>query len=119
MQDASLPQRRRTVMLRHSTAAGTGGCTPRNQTFDPRLKSVMSSRLRSVWNPPAGQPQHPVFFGAGAAAVEPQPQPVPPVDFTSASRAQQAVAPAGAGPPQHVPGAAWVRAADALVREAS
>jgi hypothetical protein len=33
-----------------------------------------------------------------------QPQPEPPADFTSASRAQQAPAPSGAGPPQQVPG---------------
>ena len=45
--------------------------------------------------------QHPVFFGAGAGAADPHPHPAPPVDFTSASRAQQASVPVGAGPPQH------------------
>jgi hypothetical protein len=73
------------------------------------------------WQRPAGRPyahltqaypQHPVFATAGAAGIgaEPQPHPAPPVDFTSASRAQHAFVPAGAGPPQHVPGAAccWV-----------
>ena len=65
-----------------------------------------------------GYPQHPVFFAAGAAGAELQPHPAPPVDFTSASRAQQAFVPVGAGPPQHVLGAGWIWAAGALVRGA-
>ena len=44
--------------------------------------------------------QHPVFF-AGVAGADPHPHPEPPADFTSASRAQQAFVPLGAGPPQH------------------
>jgi hypothetical protein len=51
----------------------------------------------------AGYPQHPVFFGTGAAVADAQPHPAPPVDFTSASRAQQASVPLGAGPPQQAP----------------
>lgn len=43
--------------------------------------------------------QH-VAFGV-ARVAEPQPHPLPPVAFTSASRAQHAVVPLGAGPPQH------------------
>jgi hypothetical protein len=57
-----------------------------------------------------GHAQHPAFLVLGATGADPQPHPVPPVDFTSASRAQQASAPIGAGPPQHVLGVpvAWV-----------
>jgi hypothetical protein len=62
-------------------------------------------------------PQHPVFFGVGAAGVDAHPHPAPPVDFTSASRTQQASAP-GAGPPQHVLDAAWFRVMDAMVSAA-
>jgi len=51
--------------------------------------------------------------------VNPQPHPAPPADFTSASRAQQASVPVGAGPPQHVLGAAWFWVVDASVRDAS
>jgi hypothetical protein len=32
------------------------------------------------------------------------PHPVPPLDFIAASRAQHALTPAGAGPPQQLPG---------------
>jgi hypothetical protein len=42
--------------------------------------------LRTVYEPPDG---------------DPHPHPVPPLDFTSASRTQQASIPVGAGPPQH------------------
>ena len=48
-------------------------------------------------------PQQPERVGAVfgvAAGAELHPHPVPPVAFTSASRAQQALAPSGAGPPQ-------------------
>jgi hypothetical protein len=45
------------------------------------------------------------MLAAGVAAADPHPQPVPPVDFTSASSAQQALVPDGAGPPQQVWGA--------------
>lgn len=65
-------------------------------------------------------PQHPVFFATGAAAgAEPQPHPEPPVDFTSASRAQHASGPVGAGPPQQVLGAACVWVVDAWRSSAS
>ena len=66
-----------------------------------------------------GYAQHPVFFGAGTAGVDPQPHSAPPVDFTSASRTQQASVPVGAGPPQHALGAGWFWVVDALVRDAS
>jgi hypothetical protein len=61
---------------------------------------------------PPNYPQHDVSFAADVAGsgAEQQPHPAPPVDFTSASRAQQASVPVGAGPPQH-PGTAsffWV-----------
>ena len=49
-------------------------------------------------------PQQTDFLGAGVAAADAHPHPVPPVDFTSASSAQQALVPDGAGPPQHVCG---------------
>ena len=49
-------------------------------------------------------PQHTDFLGAAVAAADPHPHPVPPVDFTSASSAQQALVPDGAGPPQQVCG---------------
>lgn len=48
-------------------------------------------------------PQQPERAGAGfgvAAGAALHPQPVPPVALTSASRAHQAAAPSGAGPPQ-------------------
>ena len=64
-------------------------------------------------------PQQPVFFATGAAGVDPQPHPEPPVAFTSASRAQQASVPVGAEPPQHVFGADWCWAVEALGRDAS
>ena len=48
-------------------------------------------------------PQHTDFLG-GVAAADPHPHPVPPADFISASSAQQALVPAGAGPPQHAYG---------------
>ena len=59
--------------------------------------------------------QHPGFVATGAAGAgaEPQPHPAPPVDFTSASLAQHASVPVGAGPPQHVLGAACVWVVDA------
>jgi hypothetical protein len=47
----------------------------------------------------SGYPQHPDFFAAGDADAQPHPD--PPVPFASASRAQHASVPAGAGPPQH------------------
>jgi hypothetical protein len=63
-------------------------------------------------------PQQPAFFATGAAGADPHPHPEPPVAFTSASRAQQASVPVGAGPPQHVFGAAWSWAVEALGRDA-
>jgi hypothetical protein len=45
-------------------------------------------------------PQQTFLLTAGSADSVGQPQPVPPLDFTSASCAQQAFTPAGAGPPQ-------------------
>ena len=50
-------------------------------------------------------PQHTVFLAVDVAAADPHPHPVPPVDFSSASSAQQALVPDGAGPPQQVCGA--------------
>lgn len=50
-------------------------------------------------------PQQAVVFSLGAAGPGEHPHPLPPLDLTSASRAQQAVVPAAAGPPQHL--AAW------------
>jgi hypothetical protein len=50
-------------------------------------------------------PQHADFLAAGAAVADPHPHPVPPSDFSSASSAQQAPVPDGAGPPQQVCGA--------------
>jgi hypothetical protein len=53
--------------------------------------------------PHGAYPQQLERAGAGFDAVvapELQPQPDPPVALTSASRAQQAPAPSGAGPPQ-------------------
>ena len=63
-------------------------------------------------------PQQRDFLDAGAAGVEPQPHPAAPVDFNSASRTQQASATVGAGPPQHVLGAAWFCVVDASVPDA-
>jgi hypothetical protein len=54
---------------------------------------------------PRFHPQHTDFVAAGVAAADPHPHPVPPADFTSASSAQQALVPDGAGPPQQVCGA--------------
>jgi hypothetical protein len=56
----------------------------------------------------SSHPQHPFFRATAAvgADAEPQPHPAPPPDFTSASRAQHASAPVGAGPPQQALGAA-------------
>jgi hypothetical protein len=56
--------------------------------------------LAPLLRPNDPHPQHAVFF-AGTAGVDPQPHPAPPADFASASRAQQAFVPCGAGPPQH------------------
>jgi hypothetical protein len=50
-------------------------------------------------------PQHTDFLAAEVAAGDPHPHPVPPWDFTSASSAQQALVPDGAGPPQQMCGA--------------
>jgi hypothetical protein len=50
-------------------------------------------------------PQHTDFLAAEVAAADPHPHPVLPVDLASASSAQQALVPDGAGPPQQVCGA--------------
>jgi hypothetical protein len=63
--------------------------------------------------------QHPVFVATGAAGVDAQPHPEPPLDFTSASRAQQASVPADTGPPQHMPGVRSLSAVDGFVPNAS
>jgi len=57
--------------------------------------------------------QQPLVAAAGAVAADPHPHPVPPPDFTSASRAQHAFVPAGAGPPQQIFGAAALGVVDA------
>ena len=83
-----------------------------------RFRMASGSRTAS-WS----HQQHPVFFAAGAAGTEePHPHPAPPVDFTSASRAQHASVPPGAGPPQHAAAVAcsafvgaWGRRACAVV----
>jgi hypothetical protein len=78
----------------------------------------LTCRKESMWL--VAYRQHPVIVAdAAAAGAEPQPHPAPPVDFTSASRAQQAFAPVGAGPPQHVDGAACFGVAGASVWDAS
>jgi hypothetical protein len=70
---------------------------------------------------PPGYPQHDVSFAAAVAGsgAEQQPHPAPPVDFTSASRAQQASVPVGAGPPQHPGIASFFRVAGASGPDAS
>ena len=47
-----------------------------------------------------GYPQHLVVVRSASDGCDEHPHPVPPVDFTSASWAQHALTPAGAGPPQ-------------------
>jgi hypothetical protein len=50
------------------------------------------------------QAQHDAFGAAPRDGVALRhPHPVPPLDFTAASSAQHALAPAGAGPPQQLP----------------
>src|SRR5688500_2239609 len=64
------------------------------------------------------QPQHPERAGAGLGGVDGlalQPQPKPPEVLTSASRAQQADAPSGAGPPQQAVGVDAVVVGDVSV----
>lgn len=62
----------------------------------------------------SGYPQQEVFFRVGAVATVEHPHPLPPLDLTAASCAQQAVVPAGAGPPQH-PASCVARGSFALV----
>ena len=83
---------------------GLGTPAPRGPAAEARGPSYPQQRSSS--------PQHPVF-AAGPAGADPQPHPVPRADFTSASRAQHAPEPAGAGPPQHAPGEASVSVGDA------
>ena len=58
-----------------------------------------------------GQTQHDAFGGVCCDRVALNPHPVPPVDLLAASSTQQALTPAGAGPPQqHAGGLFAVRA---------
>ena len=106
----------RRVEIRHETeiprhAIDIGDNVQRGLTVG-RVQRQGSARLddelvlplrhaRSGWMMHGTQPQQPERAGFGVVAgAELQPHPVPPVAFTSASRAQQAPAPSGAGPPQ-------------------
>lgn len=70
----------------------------------PSPEPSSATRYSISFHNPLLHPQHVDFFDVGVADTDLQPHPAPPADFTSASSAQQPLASAGAGPPQHVCG---------------
>jgi hypothetical protein len=60
-------------------------------------------------------PQHVVVVRGALEVCDEHPHPVPPLDFTVASWAQHALTPAGAGPPQQLPGCVFRDSSELLV----
>ena len=104
----ALARRRGALRATPSTACVTIGLPYPLPVPAPRWSRAAEHRLTALGYPP----QQPDFV-AGAAATEPQPHPAPLAAFTSASRAQQASASVGDGPPQHVLGSPGVMFASA------
>lgn len=85
-----------TVSTVNDSSAAVHGALPKLPGYGGAVTTEGNGSCRSL----PSYEQHGIVAGLGVPLLA-QPQPVPAVDFTSASSAQQALVPAGAGPPQH------------------
>ena len=91
------------MTARHKPNTAAGSTRKRRLSSAPRSFVVNAgSRLRVAST--QSHLQQADWLATGVGVTDPQPHPVAPADFTSASSAQQAVVPAGAGPPQQACG---------------